>query len=97
LCHLQKFLQYIKYIVLKFTPSSFSFILPQPIPGIISIGIIFLFSNMCTEYLGDIHPPTPFPLLLPYSLVPTPAGRTCSTLLISNFVKEKKNFFVSLT
>jgi hypothetical protein len=49
---------------------------------------------MCTQYLYHIHPPTPFPHLLLLPQVPTTAlslpGRTCSTLPISNFVKEKK-------
>jgi hypothetical protein len=31
--------------------------------GIVSIGIIFLFILMCTQYLHYIHSPTPFPHL----------------------------------
>jgi hypothetical protein len=34
--------------------------LPSPIPGTVSIGIIFAFTYMCTHYLHCIHPPTPF-------------------------------------
>jgi hypothetical protein len=33
-----KFLQNIKYIILKFTPTSYFFILPSPIPGIVLMG-----------------------------------------------------------
>jgi hypothetical protein len=61
LWHLQKFLQYIKYIILEFTHPPFSFILPSPIPGIVSTDIIFPFIYMCTLYLLHIHPPSPFP------------------------------------
>jgi hypothetical protein len=37
--------------------------------------IVFTFIYMCTHYLGHLPPPTP--------------GRTCSTLLFSDFVEEK--------
>jgi hypothetical protein len=37
---------------------------PPPIPGIVSTGIIFQFTVMCTQYLHYIHPPTPFLHLL---------------------------------
>jgi hypothetical protein len=72
-------------------PPSFPFILPPPppIPGIVSTGLIFLFTYMYTQYLNYIHPPMPFPHLPP----PTgtnPPGRTCSTLLFSDINKHLK-------
>jgi hypothetical protein len=51
LWHLQKFLQYIKYTILRWegdSPPPFSFILPPPIPGILSTGLIFPFIYTCT-------------------------------------------------
>jgi hypothetical protein len=49
---------------------------------------------MCTQYLLHTHPPPPFPhLLTPLPLVPTPAGRTYSALLFSDFVKARKWHF----
>jgi hypothetical protein len=60
------------------------------IPGTVSTGLIFPFTYMCTQNLHPIHPPIPFPHLLPPPLVPTSPDRTCSALLFSNFVKEKE-------
>jgi hypothetical protein len=65
----------------------------SPIPGIVSTGLIFLFTYMCTQYLHHIHPPIPISHFLPS---PTginphpPPGRTCSDFLFFDFVKEKK-------
>jgi hypothetical protein len=54
--HSQRFLQNIKYVILKITPNT-SLLHPPPlIPG-----IIFAFAYMCTHYLHSIHLPTPFP------------------------------------
>jgi hypothetical protein len=60
------------------------------IPGIVSAGLIFPFTDMCTQYLHCVHLPIPFP----HSLLP-PTGTnasdtTYSALLFSSFVKEKK-------
>jgi hypothetical protein len=56
----------------------------------VSTGIIYPFTYMYTLYLDYINPPTSFLHLLSLPLVPTPQGRTCSALLFSDFVKEKK-------
>jgi hypothetical protein len=58
---------------------------PLPIPGMVSTGLIFPFTSMCTQYLHHSHPPTPFPHLLPlctdnHPSPPTHPGRTCSVL-----------------
>jgi hypothetical protein len=41
------------------------FLYLPPIPGIVSAGLIFPFTNICTQYLHQIHPPEPFPHNLP--------------------------------
>jgi hypothetical protein len=38
--------------------------LPLPIPGILSTGLIFPFTYVCTQYLHHVHPLTPFPHFL---------------------------------
>jgi hypothetical protein len=87
---LQKFLQYIKYIILESTPLHHSPLsLPSLILGIVSKGIIFSFTYMCAQYLYHIYPPTAFPHLFPLPLVPSYPDKTCSALLFFNFVKEK--------
>jgi hypothetical protein len=77
--YLQKFLQWIKYIIFEFTSALFHS--PSPITRTVSTGIIFAFIYMCIHYLGHLplphHPPTHTP------------GRACSSLLFSNFVREK--------
>jgi hypothetical protein len=69
---------------LKSTIPPFSFFAHSPIPGKVSIDIIFPFTYMCTQYLHCVHPPMNF--LPSPPLVPTPSGRTCYALLYSNFV-----------
>jgi hypothetical protein len=58
------------------------------LPGI-SISIIFPFTYMYTPYLHYIHPPTPFPQLLLPPPGTSPPNRTSSTLLFSDFLKNK--------
>jgi hypothetical protein len=41
----------------EFTPSIILLYPPSPIPGIVSIGLIFPFSYMCTQNLHHIYPP----------------------------------------
>jgi hypothetical protein len=40
-------------------------LLSSPVPGVVSTGLIFPFTYTCTQYLHHIHPPMPFPHLLP--------------------------------
>jgi hypothetical protein len=54
---------------------SFSFV-PLPVLEIVSTVLIFPFTYMCTQYLHQTHPPTPFPPQRPYFLLlPTPETR----------------------
>jgi hypothetical protein len=55
--YLQKFLQCIKYMILKFTPSAAVFQSPIPILRTVSTGIIFAFIYICRHYLHT-HIPT---------------------------------------
>jgi hypothetical protein len=73
-------------------PPPFS-LTPTPIPGVVSTGIIFPFTYICTQYLCCIHSPMSFPHLLPPSTGTSPSGRTCPTLLFSDFVKVNKYHF----
>jgi hypothetical protein len=73
-------------------PPPFSYISLSPIPGIVSTGLIFPFTYMCTQYLHHIHPPTPFLHISPFPLVPTPPpGRTCSAPILWLCKRKEKN------
>jgi hypothetical protein len=52
-------------------PPPFSFILPPPIPGIVSAQLIFHFHSWVHNIL-PYSPHSPFPYVLPLPLVPTP-------------------------
>jgi hypothetical protein len=67
--------------------------LSPPLPVIVSTGLIFTFTHMCTWNLHHIHPPTPFPHHFPPPMGTQSPDRTCSALLFSNFVKEEKWHF----
>jgi hypothetical protein len=71
-----------------------SHLLPFPIPGTVATAIIFPFVYICTQYLYYIHPPTPFPHILP---LPTGTNYPrqdlfCPTVLW--FCKRKKLTFL---
>jgi hypothetical protein len=61
------------------------------IPGIVSTGIIFAFTHICTRFLHHIHPPTPFCHHLPLSRLPAlPPEQDLFHLPVLNFVEEKR-------
>jgi hypothetical protein len=63
--HLQKFLQCIKYIILEnSSPLQVSFPLFPSNAGIISTGIILIFTYVCTQSLYYFSPSHTFPYLL---------------------------------
>jgi hypothetical protein len=61
LWHIQKCLQ---YVLVRFTPSIILLYLLSSLLRIVSTGLVFLFSYMST-YFHHIHPPSPFPYILP--------------------------------
>jgi hypothetical protein len=61
---------------------------PPPLPGKVPIVLIFPFTYMCAWYFHNIHPPMPFPHLLPTPTGSNPARQDCSTLLFTNFNRQ---------
>jgi hypothetical protein len=63
------------------------------IPGIVSTGIIFTFTYMCTQYLYRTHPCSPFPHLLPSLTGTNPPRQDLYHPPSLHFVKEKNWHF----
>jgi hypothetical protein len=64
---------------------------PPLIPEIVSKGIMFPFTCMCTQYLHPVHPPIPFPhVALPTGTNITRQDLFCSSAL--RFYKRKMIF-----
>jgi hypothetical protein len=74
---------------LNSSPQPFSFIPPPVIPRIVSTGIIFSFTYMCTQYLHNIHPPMTFLHFLPLPLVPASPRQVLFHSLVLWFSKRK--------
>jgi hypothetical protein len=64
---------------------------PLLIPGLVSTGIIFTFTYMCTHFLYHSHPPILFPTTSLLPLVPIPAHtQDLFHLLLLWFCRRKK-------
>jgi hypothetical protein len=89
LCHLQKFLQYIKYCILESIPSiSLLYSLPHFWNSFQQVSFLNLHTcvhNICTIFILTHNFSTSSPLSLEPTLFP---DRTWSVILFSNFLKE---------
>jgi hypothetical protein len=65
---------------------------PPLILGVVLTGIIFAFIYMYTHFIAMYPPSSPLSSTPPPShwCQPSPLGRTCSALLFSDFVVEKR-------
>jgi hypothetical protein len=74
-----------------------SFHLSLPILGIISTGIIFVFTYMYTHFLYKFHSPTPCSVISPPNWCqPSPLGRTCSDFVEKRERIRRKKWHFSL-
>jgi hypothetical protein len=85
LWHSQRFLQYIKYIILEFTPPLFSFIPPPLIAGIIQQVSVFHLHACCTFF-------APYSPSYPLSPPPTPSTWCQPSPPISVFVWNSEGY-----
>jgi hypothetical protein len=69
-------------------------ILPSPIPGIVSAGLIFPFINMCTQNLYHIHTPIPLPHIFPPPTDTNTPRKDLFCLLVLWICKRKKVTFL---
>jgi hypothetical protein len=89
LWYLQKLLQYMQWVIVELTPFIILYS-PSPIPGIVSTDLIFAFTYTSSQFLHYIHSPKYFYLIhTPFHCYQCPY-RTCSAILFSDFVKNKK-------
>jgi hypothetical protein len=101
LWHLQKFFNITNVSYLNLPPSSSSFIPSHPHSWSSFNRYHFSHLHICVHSICTTFTlPHPFPTSSPLPLIPTfPSSphRTCSNLLVSDFVKEEKNYiFVGL-
>jgi hypothetical protein len=93
LWHLQKFLE---YIIVEFTPPSFSFISPTPfLEWFQQISLFHLHTcihNICTIFTL-LHP---FFISSPFPLVPNPQTEPVYILVLHFWKKENKGIFICL-